>query len=264
MKVMDNLEQTEKIVRRLFDPKYERTNKYIAREVKNAYVQHVLESNWRNICGEHLEKHCCIHKIEKNTLIIRTASSVWANHLLLMKNLFLQKINAFLLGSVIIKDLKFYSGGQIKRYQTIQQKETEQPEIFSSCRMCGVPVRGKEDLCSVCAREQREKLGSRIAELLVIQPWLSYEECLDYCKCDRILFTAVRDRVQNKYFEKVRLGSAGKSDCLLAVMFLTGRKPEEIDKKLYANTLEYLRRDQSVPASGLRLHGKKQRNNRYF
>lgn len=260
----ENLEQAQKVVRRLFDPKYERTDKYVAREIKNAYVQHVLESNWRSICGEHLEKHCCVHKIEKNTLIIRTASSVWANHLLMMKNLFLQKINAFLLGSVIIKDLKFYSGGQIKHYEAVKKATEDEPEKIGSCRICGVPVYGGSSLCSVCERQQREQQGDMIAELLRIQPWLTYEECKDYCKCDKILFTAVRDRVRNGYFEKVRLGSAGKSDCLLAVMFLTGKKPEEIDEKTYANTLEYLRRDQSVPAPGFRLYGKKQRNNRYL
>lgn len=260
----ENLEQAQKVVSRLFNPKYERTDKYIAREIKNAYVQHVLEANWRSICGEHLEKHCCVHKIEKNTLIIRTASSVWANHLLMMKNLFLQKINAFLLGSVIIKDIKFYSGGQIRRYQAVSQQQEEKQEAVGCCQACGVPVRGGGSLCSVCDRERRERQRATIAELLVIQPWLTYEECLDYCKCDRILFTAVRDRVRNRYFEKVRLGSAGKSDCLLAVMFLTGRKPEEIDEKTYANTLEYLRRDQSVPASGFRLYGKKQRDHRHF
>lgn len=261
---MEHLEQAEKVVKRLFDPKYERTNKYIAREVKNAYVQHVLEANWRNICGEHLEKHCCVHKIEKNTLIIRTASSVWANHLLMMKNLFLQKINAFLLSSIIIKDLKFYSGGMIKHYAKKELPQQEAAESEQICRRCGVSFMGKGDYCSVCDRQLREELSGRLAELLKIQPWLRYEECLDYLKCDKILFTAVKDRVQNMYFEKVRLGRASKSDCLLAVMFLTGRKPEDIDEQTYANTLEYLRRDQSVPAPGFRLYGKKQRNNRYF
>lgn len=257
---MENLEQADKIVKRLLDPKYERTNKYIAKSIKNAYIVHVLEKNWRSICGENLEKHCCIHKIEKNTLIIRTDSSVWANHLMMMKALFMQKINAFLLGSVIIKDLKFYSGGAIKRYEAKnnQQTDTAEKDVYNTCIKCGIVIRSADNLCSVCKRREKEILSSKIAELLKIQPWLNYDDCLNYYKCDKILFTAVKDSVKNIYFEKVRLGHATKSDCLLAVMFLTGKKPDDIDEKIYNNTLEYLRRDQSVPAPRFRLYGKKQ------
>lgn len=258
---MENFEQADKIVKRLLDPKYERTNKYIAKSVKNAYVVHVLEQNWRSICGENLARHCCIHKIEKNTLVICTDSSVWANHLMMMKQLFMQKINAFLLGSVIIKDLKFYSGGSIKRYEKAeikQQTSVDEQDTYHTCVKCGIVIRSEDNICSVCKRREKEILSSRIAELLKIQPWLTYDDCLNYYKCDKILFTAVKDSVKNIYFEKVRLGYAAKSDCLLAVMFLTGKQPEEIDDKTYNNTLEYLRRDQSVPAPRFRLYGKKQ------
>lgn len=257
---MENFEQADKIVKRLLDPKYERTNKYIAKSVKNAYIVHILENNWRSICGENLAKHCCIHKIEKNTLVIRTDSSVWANHLMMMKSLFMQKINAFLLGSVIIKDLKFYSGGSIRRYEAriAQQPKALDKDVYNTCSKCGISIRSEENICSVCKRREKEILSSKIAELLKIQPWLTYDDCLNYYKCDKILFTAIKDSVKNIYFEKVRLGHAAKSDCLLAVMFLTGKQPEDIDEKIYNNTLEYLRRDQSVPAPRFRLYGKKQ------
>lgn len=260
--MMDNLESSQKIVDRLLDPQCERTNKYIAREVKDAYIIYVLEKNWRNICGENLARHCCLHKIEKNTLTIRTASSVWANHLLMMKNLFLQKINSFLLGKLIIKDLKFYSGGVIKRYEekNSAKQEPKEQAVYNKCSCCGLIIKSEDNLCTVCKREAKEILSSKIAELLKIQPWITYDDCLNYYKCDKILFTAVKDRVKNTYFEKVRLGYAAKNDCLLAVMFLTGKKPEEIDEKIYSNSLEYLRRDQSVPASRIGLYGKKQRN----
>lgn len=112
-------------------------------------------------------------------------------------------------------------------------------------------------MCSVCNREHRELERKRIAELLRIEPWLSYEDCLAYYPCDKILFTAVKDNLQNYYFERVRKGFANEKDSLLAVLFLTGRQPQDIDDKLYNNALEYLRRDQSVSAFGGRLYGKK-------
>lgn len=112
-------------------------------------------------------------------------------------------------------------------------------------------------MCSVCDREEREHLRQYLAELLRIQPWLTYEDCKAYYKCDRILFTAVKDNLKNYYFERVRLGYADKKDNLLAVLFLTGKQPEALTPALYDNALAYLRRDQSVLAFGSRLHGKK-------
>ena len=66
-----------------------------------------------------------------------------------------------------------------------------------------------------------------------------------------------KDNLQNTFFEKVRLNTADEFDCQMAVMFLTGKAPEEINDKIYENSLAYLRRNQSVFTSGIRLHGKK-------
>ena len=55
----------------------------------------------------------------------------------------------------------------------------------------------------------------------------------------------------------MRLNTADEFDCQMAVMFLTGKAPEEINDKIYENSLAYLRRNQSVFTSGIRLHGKK-------
>lgn len=255
---MDKLENAEAIMQRMFDLK--RPNKFIPLEIKKLYVQHLLEVNWEKICGANLSRHCCIHKLEKDTLVICTESSVWSNHLLMMKDLFMQKINAYLLGSMIIKDLKFYSGGVIKRYEA-RANAMETPDVkekVTVCAKCGAPVVAGGELCSVCERDEREALKAKIAELLRLEPWLNYENCLNYYKCDRILFMAVRDQVQNYYFEKVRLGRASANESMMAVMFLTGKKPEQIGDAAYENSLQYLRRDQSVPAFRIGLHGKKQ------
>ena len=97
-----------------------------------------------------------------------------------------------------------------------------------------------------------------VSKALRIQPWLKYEDCLAYYKCDKILFTAVKENLQSYYFERVRCGFADKKESLLAVMFLLEKQPEDITLALYENALTYLRRDQGVSAFGSRLHGKKQ------
>ena len=112
-------------------------------------------------------------------------------------------------------------------------------------------------LCDVCTREEKEILKFKIAELLKVQPWLKYEDCGKYFSCDRILFNAVKDSLQNAYFERVRLDTADEFDCHMAVMFLTGKSPEEIDDKIFENSLAYLRRNQNVSTPWFRLYGKK-------
>ena len=242
----DKLEAAEEVVKRLFDPRYSYKKAYIPLELKYAYLQHYLEAKWTEIVGANLARSCSIEKIVGNELYIRTASSLLANELYMMQALFLQKINAFLLGRLIIKKVYFHTGGFIRRQQAKTQSEEQaqlpKPE-YTKCPRCGARMEKGPAMCSICEREERDRLRGNITELLRIQPWLSYEECQAFYKCDRILFNAVRDGLKSYYFEKVRQGFATKKDELMAVLFLSEKQPEEITTKIYENTLAYLRKD---------------------
>lgn len=242
----DKLEAADEVVKRLFDPRYSYKKAYIPLELKYAYLQHYLETKWTEIVGKNLARSCSIEKIVGNELYIRTASSLLANELYMMQSLFLQKINAFLLGRLIIKKVYFHTGGFIRRQQAKKQAEEQaqlpKPE-YTKCPRCGARMEKGPAMCSICEREERDRLRGNITELLRIQPWLSYEECQAFYKCDRILFNAVRDGLKGYYFEKVRQGFATKKDELMAVLFLSEKQPEEITTKIYENTLAYLRKD---------------------
>lgn len=242
----DKLEAADEVVKRLFDPRYSYKKAYIPLELKYAYLQHYLESKWTEIVGKNLARSCSIEKIVGNELYIRTASSLLANELYMMQSLFLQKINAFLLGRLIIKKVYFHTGGFIRRQQAKKQAEEQaqlpKPE-YTRCPRCGARMEKGPAMCSICEREERDRLRGNITELLRIQPWLSYEECQAFYKCDRILFNAVRDGLKGYYYEKVRQGFATKKDELMAVLFLSEKQPEEITTKIYENTLAYLRKD---------------------
>ena len=256
----DKLEPADEVIKRLFDPRYSYKRVYIPKEVKLAYLQHFLDSRWTEIVGENLARSCSIEKIDGSDLYIRTANSMLANELYMMQQLFLQKINAYLLGRLVIKKAYFHTGS----YHTKKQKQQEADETeniplveYIKCPVCGSRMQKGLAMCSICERSQREELRQKMAELLRIQPWLSYENCLAYYKCDKILFTAVKVSLKNYYFERVRCGFANKKESLLAVLFLWEKPPEEITPAMYDNAIEYLRRDQSVSAFGSRLHGKK-------
>lgn len=242
----DKLEAADEVVKRLFDPRYSYKKAYIPLELKYAYLQHYLEAKWTEIVGANLARSCSIEKIVGNELYIRTASSLLANELYMMQSLFLQKINVFLLGRLIIKKVYFHTGGFIRRQQAKKQAEEQaqlpKPE-YTKCPRCGARMEKGPAMCSICEREERDRLRGNITELLRIQPWLSYEECQAFYKCDRILFNAVRDGLKSYYFEKVRHGFATKKDDLMAVLFLSEKQPEEITTKIYENTLAYLRKD---------------------
>ncbi len=256
----DRLEPADAVIQRLFDPRCSYKRAYIPKEVKLAYLQHFLVSRWTEIVGENLARSCSIEKIDGSDIYIRTASSMLANELYMMQQLFLQKINAYLLGRLIIKKAYFHTSGYIARQQKRQQADAAVDVSvieYTKCPVCGSRMQKDLEMCSICERSQREELRQKLAELLRIQPWLSYENCLAYYKCDKILFTAVKDSLKNYYFERVRCGFANKKESLLAVLFLWEKPPEEITPSMYDNAIEYLRRDQSVSAFGSRLHGKK-------
>ena len=262
----DNFETTKRIIKRIFDVQPRQAGKkgvQLARKVKEAYLLHFLQEHWLEICGAHLAKQCSIARLQGRVLTIRTANSLLANELFMMKKLFLQKINAFLLGQVVVTDLLFTATGQIESYPQQEQEDFATPHVEEQawserpCPRCGVRMRAGDSYCTVCQRQLQEELELQLGELLRLEPWLTYENCLNYYKCDKITFTAVQERLKNFYYERVRLGFADEQECRMAVLFLLGRHPTEIDEKAYNNALEYLRRNQYVSTSRLGLHGKK-------
>ena len=246
----DNFEATKKIITRIFDTqhKQQRRGAKISQSVKDAYLLHFLQEHWEEICGTHLAQRCSVMKLQGHLLTIRTANSLLANELFMMKKLFLQKVNAFLLGRVIVTDLLFVATGQVQSYSSRDEEDFFTPRFEKyelqekRCPRCGSMMHAGDSYCTVCQRQLHEELEAKLSEILRLEPWLTYENCLNYYKCDKITFTAVKDRLKNFYYEQVRRGFADERECRMAVLFLLGRHPAEIDEKAYRNALEYLRR----------------------
>ena len=262
--MQERIELPEEIINNLFTGNFKnwKEKKGYNPVVKQKYAEYLLARNWTKILGEHLAKFCCVHKIEGTELVIYTANSILANELFMMKDLLLQKINSCLAEKLVIKKVIFQVNSKIKQYEQLKITESEllkgEQKIYTKpCVKCGVIVQSDNEMCDVCTREEKNILKYKIAELLKVQPWLKFEECQAYYQCDKLLFNAVKDSLQNTYFERVRLDTADAFDCQMAVMFLTGKAPEEITDKIYENSLAYLRRNKSVLTSRIGLHGKK-------
>ena len=128
----ENLEAAEEVIRRLFDPRRTYKKAYISPEIKLAYLQHYLESRWSEIVGENLARSCAIEKISGSELYVRTANSMLANELYMMQQLFLQKINSFLLGRVLIKK------GLFSYRQLFQKAAAKGKAGRAACHACGI------------------------------------------------------------------------------------------------------------------------------
>lgn len=260
---MKKLEQTKNIMQRLFDPRIKSFNTYVSKEkkqihksmpqnVKINYYLYFLEEHWSEICGENLAKQCSPAELNGSTLKIKTSSSLFSNELFMMKRILLEKINKILDNSFVIKDLTFYTGKiNLRKQKIVADVLEEQIYAIVNCPICGAKMRADNDICSVCAREKKQELQSQVTELLKIQPWLKYEECRKYIKCDRILFNDAKEILQNYYFEKVRRGYAEAIDNYMAVMLLTEKNIDELDERIINSSLEFLRRKKDVSPSGV-------------
>lgn len=258
---MQKLEQTNSILKNIFDPRKKTFNVFVQPgekqvkkefplEVKVRYIEYYLEKHWQEIVGENLVKNCAVSKLQGNTLLIKTKSSLFANELFMMKKLLLQKINKALDGRMRVVDLKFHTGKIDLNYSNEEVIKDVEPVLsIIKCPVCGAKMLSDNKLCNVCERNERKKLHESIVELLKIQPWLNFKDCQQYIKCDRIAFLDAKEALENFYFEKVRLGYAEEIDNCMAVMLLTGKNALEIDEKTFNNSLEFLRRKQDVLTS---------------
>lgn len=250
------METVSDIIKIIFDP--HNTDSRIPKSLKLSYLEHYLRKHWEEICGANLAKNCALDKLREREMQVRCANSLMANELYMMQDIFLAKVNKLLGGALCIKKVYFRTGSVPERKKLEKVETAEAFHGESRCPACGARKLAEDALCSVCAREKREGERKTLRELLRIQPWLSYEQCCLYFKCDKILFNSVKDNLKNYYFERVRLGYATKEDELFAVLFLLGKEPEKINSYEHENALAYLRRDQSVSAFGSRLYGGKQ------
>lgn len=255
--MQNKMEAPEAILSRLFDVrnhgkkikpnKEEFKYNSINLQIKQAYLKHFLQGHWEQICGENLARHCFLERIDGKVLYVGTSSSLFANELYMMKALFLQKVNAFLLGQLVIKDVFFHAGKRSTPPAPVAAEVSAEPaKEFVTCPACGKSMLKGSKTCSICEREHKEKLRRDLAELLNLQPWLKYEEATLYYPCERIFFNTVKSNLKGYYCEKVRTKRADARENLLAVLLHLEKHPEALTQVEFENTLNYLRRDQYV------------------
>ena len=94
------------------------------KEERYTYTVFYLQSKWKSICGENVARHSKPVKLENKVLYINTDSSVWSNHLLLMKK-------QFIIVNIKIA-IKFVSDFLKRRnlFKTVTQMKTNTAFVF--------------------------------------------------------------------------------------------------------------------------------------
>lgn len=97
------------------------------KDERDTYLVFFLQSKWKKICGENVARHSKPVRLENKVLYINTDSSVWSNHLLLMKKQFLKNING-VLEKRAVNDLKFFNGNVENKFLKKDNADEKQQE----------------------------------------------------------------------------------------------------------------------------------------
>ena len=137
-----------------------------------------------------------------------------------------------------------------------KRKKAVLENFKKQCKKCGVPIMGDEHYCPACERERKSALWLKTAEILHSAPWLSYEECLNYVNCDKMLFSEIKSNIRSKVYLKIAEEGCTAEDKVFATLLELGIVPEKLTDELIEETVERLRRNIYVSSSRGRLRSK--------
>ena len=119
------------------------------------------------------------------------------------------------------------------------------------CPICGIPLLKGEIYCGPCGRIKNIELRYKVSEILRSAPWLSFNECLNYVICDKILFSDVKERMQEWSISEALKEKATESEKVFAVMLNKELTPENISDEIVKKAIAgYKRRRTRVFTSG--------------
>lgn len=137
-----------------------------------------------------------------------------------------------------------------------KRKKAVLENFKKQCKKCGVPIMGDEHYCPACERERKSALWLKTAEILHSAPWLSYEECINYVNCDKMLFSEIKSHIRSKVYLKIAEEGCTAEDKVFATLLELGIVPEKLTDELIEETVERLRRNIYVSSSRGRLRSK--------
>lgn len=211
------------------------------------FLLYKLRKNWQNIMGK-LAEHCYPLNVQDGRLIIGVDSAALSNQLFMMQTELLKIINDSLRGEAVFLKLNFVAGFSMKMFSSMQsQDEDKEEENYSdvkiTCPQCGGKMESWRKVCFSCYQKQLNEKAVELRKVLRITPWLKCdEENIE----EQIFFSRTRENLAETYYEKVRSKTASEEEKILAVLFYTEKKPEEISQEIFEQTLAIISREDNI------------------
>ena len=234
-------------------------------EGRNKYFIFSMQSKWEQICGANVAKHSKPVRLERKVLYINTVmtndpvkdikffTGSIENFLQLPKEeqevklnfkpltesekIFIRQALVNINNQELQKKLAHFRKVCLQRKKALLIENNDM-----KCKYCGAALIEKNDLCRVCQRYEKEKLRTEIVSILTSEPWLNYNDCQKYVKCDKMLFDSVKNSLKQYYYAKVYNNQSDIREEMTAVMLKTGMQPDKISEQLAQNIIKGLRR----------------------
>ena len=107
---------------------------------------------------------------------------------------------------------------------------------YYGCKTCGQLI-NQAEFCHNCLQIQEQEKIKNLWVVFQEVPYINYQECQKYIKCDTILFDSIKAKFKKQLQEKLLKPDYSRKDLLLYVMLDKGIGPEQLTEKIVTDTL---------------------------
>lgn len=130
-----------------------------------------------------------------------------------------------------------------------QYKKLNLKNGFGKCKTCGIPLSYVDDFCTVCKKENMNKIKNHLLTLFLQLPWLTFSEANESISCTKEQFNSVKKECEELFLSQALEKNASINNIRRYVMLKTGCSIFSLDDDLIKSTMEKTRRSQNVSPS---------------
>lgn len=93
---------------------------------------------------------------------------------------------------------------------------------YKKCSSCELLVDKSVDKCFLCAQLAKDELRNNLKTIFSTIPYITFEECQKYLKCDKIFFNDVKNDMIMTLIKKMKMNKYSRKDLLVYAMLTIG------------------------------------------
>lgn len=127
-----------------------------------------------------------------------------------------------------------------------QYKKLNLQTGFKKCVICSVPLSYKDEICTVCKKDNMSKIKEKLLELFLQIPWVTFAEAKETINCNEEQFIQVKKQCEQMFLQKALEKNPKSSNIRRYVMLKTGCSIFSLNDDLITSTMEQVRRSYNV------------------